>query len=310
MNRRTAHIVFNIIMCVMAALVIFGVSRCAFGGPEKSKSSEKSEKSESSESLESLKPLETLKTSESSENPEASLSHLEILRILTPADTAAASNPHTARLDSMPGKGCVKLRVTPLPGGSLRRSFSDSNYLHLEAAAKVGIRPLTGPRSAWEAGEKLTRISTCADYYIDELRHSVPYLVPEAATLLRDIGRAFRDTLAARGGGDYRVKVTSVLRTPDLVRSLRRRNRNSVDSSAHLYGTTFDISYSQFICNRSGGPYRTQEDLKNLLGEIVWAMRGRGRCWVVYERKQSCFHITVRPAGSPPPPPDEFAKKD
>ena len=129
----------------------------------------------------------------------------------------------------------------------------------------------------------------------------MPYLVPEARALLHDIGRAFRDTLAARGGGDYRIKVTSVLRTPSLVRQLRRRNRNSVDSSAHLYGTTFDISYSEFICNRSGGPYRTQEDLKNLLGEIVAEMRSRGRCWAVYERKQSCFHITVRPAGSPPP---------
>lgn len=286
MNRRTAHIVLNIIMCVLAAVTLFGVSRCAVGCAGSSEASESSESSE---------------VSESSEYSDAPLSHLQILEILTPADTAAARNPHTARLDSMPGRDCVKLRITPLPAGSLRRAFSDSNYLHLEAAAVTGIEPLDGLRSAWRAGEKLSRIQTCEDFYLDNLTHSVPYLVPEARGLLHDIGRAFRDTLAARGGGDYRIKVTSVLRTPSLVRQLRRRNRNSVDSSAHLYGTTFDISYSEFICNRSGGPYRTQEDLKNLLGEIVAEMRSRGRCWAVYERKQSCFHITVRPAGSPPP---------
>lgn len=297
MNRRTAHIVLYIIMCVLCAGVLFGVSRCAVGCAG---SSEKSESSESSENSEN---------SENSESSDAPLTHLQILEILSPPDTVAAHNPHMARLDSMPGRDCVKLRITPLPAGSLRRAFADSNYLHLEAAAVTGIRPLDGLQAAWQAGARLNRIQTCEDFYLDDLTHSVPYLVPEARTLLHDIGHAFRDTLAARGGGDYRIKVTSVLRTPSLVRRLRRRNRNSVDSSAHLYGTTFDISYSEFICNRAGGPYRTQEDLKNLLGEIVGGLRSRGRCWVVYERKQSCFHITVRPAGSPPPDDDSPGRK-
>lgn len=226
---------------------------------------------------------------------EKELTHQEILAILTPADTISARNPHSACLDSMPGKGCVKLKINRLPQGSLGRSFNDSNYLHLQAASAIGIAPLTDPRSAWQAGGRLARIATCEDYYIDNLTHSVPYLVPDAARLLADIGHAFRDTLQARGGGDYRIKVTSVLRTPRLVKHLRRRNRNSVDSSAHLFGTTFDISYSKFICNRPGGVYRTQEDLKNLLAEIIWEMRQQGRCYVKYERKQSCFHVTARP---------------
>lgn len=225
---------------------------------------------------------------------EESLSHEEIVAILTPTDAAEINNPHLRRLDSMPGRGCVKIKINPLPGGTLGRTFNDSNYLHLASAARIGVERMTDPASAWRAGSKLRRIRTCEDYYVDSLSHSVPYLVPEARRLLTDIGRAFRDSLKARGGGDYRVKVTSVLRTPKLVKKLRRRNRNSIDSSAHLFGTTFDISYSNFICDKEGGVYRTQEDLKNLLGEVVWAMREKERCYVKYERHQACFHITAR----------------
>ena len=39
---------------------------------------------------------------------------------------------------------------------------------------------------------------------------------------------------------------------------------------------------------------RTQEDLKNLLGEVIENERRNGRCYVKYERKQSCYHVTAR----------------
>lgn len=228
------------------------------------------------------------------DNSRAPMTHLEIMAALAHHDTVRAHNPHEARLDSMPGRDCLKMKINLLPGGTLGRTFNDSNYLHIAEAEAIGVRPITSLGGAWKAGARLERVITCEDYYIDDLTHSMPYLVPEAKELLGTIGRAFRDSLAARGGGDYRVKVTSVLRTPRLVKRLRRRNRNAVDTSAHLYGTTFDISYAQFICNRAGGVYRTQEDLKNLLGEVIWAQRDLGRCYVKYERKQACFHITAR----------------
>ena len=202
-----------------------------------------------------------------------------------------SANPYEARFDSMPGGG-VKMKINYL-GGSLGRVFNDSNYHHIAAAEKIGIKPLSGIRSAWEAGARLERPQSCREYYLDELTHSLPYLVPQAHKLLTDIGAAFRDSLQARGGGDYRVKVTSVLRSPRLVKRLRRRNINASAASAHLFGTTFDISYAKFICDSVTTP-RTQEDLKNLLGEVVFAMREKGRCYVKYERKQACFHITAR----------------
>ena len=88
--------------------------------------------------------------------------------------------------------------------------------------------------------------------------------------------------------------MTSLLRTPATVSRLRRVNRNATAESTHTFGTTFDISYSRFICD-SDTLGRTFEDLKNLLGEVLLDFKNQGRCYVKMERRQACFHITARP---------------
>lgn len=225
------------------------------------------------------------------DDDEATRRHRRLMAVMAPYDTVRGHNPYEAHYDSMPPGG-VKMKINGL-GGTLGRVFNDSNKFHIAVAEANGIQPLQNLRQVWQQAGKLERLETCEAYYLDDLTHSVPYLVPKAHTLLKDIGMAFRDSLNARGGGYYRIKVTSVLRTPALVKRLRRRNRNAVDTSAHLYATTFDISYLKFICDTPSIP-RTQEDMKNLLGEVIEDMRRQDRCYVKYERKQSCYHITVR----------------
>lgn len=201
-------------------------------------------------------------------------------------------NIYQMHLDSAPDEGCVKMRIRNI--GPLRKAFNDSNYIHLQAAAVIGTGILHNLNDAWNLSRPLVEIKSCPEYYVDKLTHSYPYLVPEAAELLNEIGHRFNDSVRARGGGDYRIKVTSVMRTPATVKRLRRVNSNATDSSAHQFATTFDISYSRFICD-SINVNRTFEDLKNLLGEILYDLRGEGRCYVKFERRQSCFHITARP---------------
>lgn len=156
--------------------------------------------------------------------------------------------------------------------GNLRPYFNDSNYVHWQEAESYGLQPLSDTRSHWQLNRPIVKVTTCADYFLDTLIFSRPYLVPEAAATLREIGHRFRDTIAARGGGDYRIKVTSVLRTPQTVRRLRRRNRNAIDSSVHQLGTTFDISYASFVAS-SPAPARSVDDLKGILAEVLKAMR-------------------------------------
>lgn len=197
---------------------------------------------------------------------------------------------HLARLDKMP-EPTQRIKVNYF--GNPRGVFNDSNHVHQAAARRYGISPLSDTRSHWQNTRDIVRVTTCADFYLDTLIHSRPYLVPHAASTLHEIGRRFRDTIAARGGGDYRIKVTSLLRTPATIRRLRRSNRNAIDSSVHQLGTTFDISYASFVAS-SPAPARSVDDLKGLLTEVLKAMRDEGKILVKYEYRQPCFHITAR----------------
>lgn len=191
----------------------------------------------------------------------------------------------------MPDDDIVRLHVD-CPPGRLHDVFCDSNILHYEAGERLGVEPIDRDSLVWPVRRPLVRIASNRHYCVDELRYSYPYLVPEGKRLLDDISRRFHDSLAARGGGDYRLKITSLLRTRHSVARLRRVNRASVDSSAHLFGTTFDISFTYFPYS-GAGPHRSQDDLKSLLAEILYLERSEGRCLVVYEHRPGCFHITA-----------------
>ena len=200
---------------------------------------------------------------------------------------------YTNRGVEAPDDNCERIRVRNI--GPLRRVFNDSNHVHLEAARAIGIDPIHESSQILTLKRPLVPVVSCKDFLLDDLTHSFGYLVPEAEQLLHEIGRRFNDSLQARGGGAYRIKVTSVLRTPASVSKLRRVNRNATGESTHMFGTTFDISYSKFICDNPDAPHRTFEDLKNLLAEVLYDLRDDGRCYVKFEAKQSCFHITTRP---------------
>lgn len=212
----------------------------------------------------------------------------ELEAILRPQ---AVENPYDKHLPSAPDEGCVKLRSKNI--GPLFKAFADMPEAHLPHARTGGIKPIVTDDDAWLNGENLVRVVSDENMFVDTLHHSYPYLRPHANDLLKEIGKRFSDSLAARGGGAYRLKVTSLLRTPRTVKALRRVNRNASEESAHSYATTFDISYSKFICDDAGQTHRTFEDLKNLLAEIVYDLRAEGRCKVKIERRQACMHITA-----------------
>ena len=195
---------------------------------------------------------------------------------------------HSGRFD-----GTVHRMATQVPPGRLKEIFNDTNDVQLPSAQRHGIRPIEGIRSSYGHNQPLVRLTTCDAYAVDSMWFSLPYLVPRAARLLHDIGQAFRDTIKARGGREYRIRLTSALRTDYSVRRLKRRNRAATEQSCHRYGTTFDISWTKFDC-RDSSYVISEEDLKNILAEIIWDKRQQGRCHAIFERRQGCFHITVR----------------
>lgn len=172
------------------------------------------------------------------------------------------------------------------------RTFNDLNDRHLKSARKWGIEPVSGVEELKRCSGKVEEIKSCRLYTVDPLTHSQPYLVPRAAALLRTIAANFKDSLSSKGLPSYAIIVTSVLRTNESLKKLRRRNLNASANSAHLFGTTFDIAYARF--KKSAFREAETDKLKSVLAEVLRDLRNEKRCYVRYEYKQGCFHITVR----------------
>ena len=141
--------------------------------------------------------------------------------------------------------------------------------------------------------DELNEIESCRRYKVDVLTHSQPYLVDEAEDLLEKVSENFIDSLDSKGMPKYNIIVTSLLRTNGDIKKLRKRNRNASKKSAHRYGTTFDIAYTRYYqkARRAVDAGR----LKSVLAEVLRDLRKNKECYVKYEVKQGCFHITARP---------------
>ena len=181
---------------------------------------------------------------------------------------------------------------------SYKRSFGDLNDTHMAAAKKIGVKPLKDREAAERLGNKVMEIKSGDLYQVDSLTHSIPFLVPKASALLDSIGANFLDSLENKGLNPNQVIVTSVLRTQDDVKKLRRVNGNASANSVHMFGTTFDISYKRFfkVEDPDGCPMQDvrADTLKLVLSEVLRDLKKKDLCYIKYELKQGCFHITAR----------------
>lgn len=171
-----------------------------------------------------------------------------------------------------------------------QRTFNDMNDRHLKAAHQWGIQPIVTDADFERKKGKLSKISSGRYYEVDKLTHSIPFLVPRAEGLLETIGKNFRDSLDRKGLDDCRIIVTSVLRTSGTLKQLQKKNINASANSAHVYGTTFDVAYARY----KGAAKEETDKLKSVLAEVLQDLRKQKKCYVRYEFKQGCFHITVR----------------
>ena len=195
-----------------------------------------------------------------------------------------------------PSQGKYRHRIRSVSNYAV--AFPDTNAVQLVAANKWGVSPVKNRQDAESRKRELVYVGANPYYHVDPLYSSIPYLVPRAAVLLQDIGQAFFDSLYVKGVPFHKLIVTSVLRSQEDVAKLRRRNGNATENSCHLYGTTFDICYNRYkTVENPDGPARRMvrnDTLKWVLSEVLRDMRERNRCYIKYEVKQGCFHMTVR----------------
>ena len=205
------------------------------------------------------------------------------IRYLTKAPSGNEEDTHSTLYTHKPN------RIRSV--ANYKTAFPDSQSVQIVAAEKWGVRPVQNREDAEKRMKELVYVGESPYYHVDRLSNSIPYLVPRAAVLLQDIGQAFYDSLYNKGVPFNKLIVTSVLRTMDDVAKLQRHNPNATERSCHLFGTTFDICYNRYHAVTQ--PVR-DDTLKYVLSEVLRDLRQEGRCYVKYEVKQGCFHMTVR----------------
>ena len=189
----------------------------------------------------------------------------------------------------------VKHRIFSVP--HFGNTFPDQQDVQILAANQHGVAPVQNREEAEHSKGKLVYVGSNPFFYVDKLNNSIPYLVPRASVLLQDIGRAYFDSLQIKGIPLHKIIVTSILRTKDDVSKLRTRNGNATENSCHLYGTTFDVCYNRYKQIQTEKQPRRQvqnDTLKWVFSEVLRDFREKNRCYIKYEVKQGCFHITVR----------------
>lgn len=215
---------------------------------------------------------------------------LAIVRLTVPAIESQDSELNQVTgIDDLSHDSSPKHRIWSVP--DYRAAFPDSQSVQIVAATKWGVKPVRNRADAEARKKELVYVGESPYYHVDRMYSSIPYLVPRAALLLDDIGQAFYDSLYAKGVPINQLIVTSVLRTMDDVEKLRRHNGNATENSCHLYGTTFDICYNRY---HAVGREVRNDTLKWVLSEVLRDKREEGRCYIKYEVKQGCFHMTVR----------------
>ena len=167
------------------------------------------------------------------------------------------------------------------------KDFDYINDVHLAAAQKLGIKPAQTREELEKRKGKLVELRDTRYYSVLPLTSSSPYLVPRAADFLTALGKLMQQY----NGTTSRFLISSVLRTQADVSHLGRFNTNASKNSTHCYGTTFDITYSRFDLHGK----TTEGQLKEDLARALYDMQQMGYCYVKYEVRQPCFHVTVRP---------------
>jgi hypothetical protein len=159
---------------------------------------------------------------------------------------------------------------------SAARSLPNSFFIKNDAELQYGL-----------SVSKLVEVSDGRGYRINRLKYSNAVLLPEVRDLLEDMGNDYADALKGTDSEGTVFRVTSMTRTNNQQRSLRKRNRNATKSlSTHSYGASFDIAFMDRAndddnCNRP-----TREIQKLLL-----RYQNEGRILIIPEG--GCMHITL-----------------
>ena len=208
---------------------------------------------------------------------------------VSPAPAVAQTvQPEVAASGPLPRKGVLpctcskstmrKLARNPYTQHQKRaRTLPGSFFVKSEAELLAGAR----------RGD-MHKVTGDKGYHLVRMTHSEPYLLRDTKAILDEIGRRFAESMEGTPEEGASIRVTSLTRTQQQHKKLRRRNRNAArGNSTHNYGASFDIYAIDRLNNKMSCGNPTW-----VLQEILRKMQNEGRILIIPER--GCMHITPK----------------
>lgn len=183
----------------------------------------------------------------------------------------------------------------------LRLLKSHLNDEHLIEAHKSELKTPIKDKKVFEAQKEeickdadLEKVETNELYAIARLTYSIPYLNEKSADFVETLGERMQESFDNKSISRYRFVLTSVLRTERDQRLLQKVNTNATPKeTSHYFGTSFDISQTRFLLDDSKESVYSYR-LRNILARELIKLQEEGKCYVILESREKCFHVTVR----------------
>lgn len=199
------------------------------------------------------------------------------------------------------GRDIEEVPVSILSKDEMRALKKYTNQYHQEEAHKSPLtKPIKSKKYFMEKLEELEdlydleKVEDTETFIVSKLTHSIPWVTDYTKEFIELLGERMAESFETVDVLPYRFVLTSVTRTEDDQKRLRKSNLNATkNESSHFYGVSIDISQTRFALPESRESVYSYR-LRNLIARELIKLQEEGYCYVVLENREKCFHITVR----------------
>jgi len=192
---------------------------------------------------------------------------------------------------------------------------------HIKIAKKIGIPPITTIKEInfYQKNNLLSFLDLTKkdNYFFYNVSKQYRYLTPVTLKGLQkvcfEIQKTFQNFTNLKTTS-LKIAISSALRPIKYQRNLRKKNKNASIISSHSYGTSFDIFYDDFYLslpkpnknekNKTISKIRQKfgfilgdslrRQFKTVLHKSLVKLQQKGLLYAIHEKKQRCYHITIR----------------
>lgn len=199
------------------------------------------------------------------------------------------------------GRSIDHVPVSVLSKDEMRSLKKYTNQYHQEEAHKSPLsKPISSKSFFLENQEEiedlydLEKLEDTETFIVSKLSHSIPWVTSDTKDFVEILGERMEERFDSIDVLPYRFVLTSVTRTENDQKRLRKSNLNATkNESSHFYGVSIDISQTRFALPESRESVYSYR-LRNLIARELIKLQDEGYCYVILENREKCFHITVR----------------